>query len=515
MHGIKIDMNEYHFESWNDVLTYPSESYHIEYINSDDLYGWRRKRGFFSSLKIPVAMPYTECVDENDEKTVAENTIITSDADVTTTVNSEMTATAANIEAAYKSFTDAKETHIVCIGPDVEKSLVEAGQYLPLVNKLTKYIIPDLSLYDVVMLSLNVASLTTRGAKDYANTEVTEAQTKPDVGATIGQYATGIYDKLKDAFKTHFGHVTNYFSDGEETNSLAETEAETHSILDHVKSKINIFGSFMNSVDSPQTENKENQVETIVTQTYMEDSQPPITSTTVTKTYESGDESIHQATNGESNNAIFNTKLLESGKQKVGKVITEMKNEINSNENSANDSDIEAYDDDNDDETMNDDDDDDGTMDDDDDGTMNDDDGTMNDDEGTMNNGNGNMIDGDKNMNDDDDENNDIQIKEEDFNKVMQESMVLQPDFINTLDGEELLNRIDELQKSLSNLNPNIRKTFKALTEELDIDEHYSDDHVNELIDVLEKTTNYFIIKAIEKNESLTTPPTPPTPSMD
>jgi len=78
-----------------------------------------------------------------------------------------------------------------------------------------------------------------------------------------------------------------------------------------------------------------------------------------------------------------------------------------------------------------------------------------------------------------------------------------------------LLDRIDELQKSLPNPNPDNRKTFKALTEELDIDEYYSEDHVNELIDVLEKTTNYFIVKAIEKNELLTTPPTPPTPPMD
>jgi len=161
---------------------------------------------------------------------------------------------------------------------------------------------------------------------------------------------------------------------------------------------MNIFGSFMNSVDSPQTENKENKIETIVTQTYMEGSQPPITNTIVTKTYESGDESIHQLTNGETNNVIVNTKLLEDGNQKVSKIITEMKNEFNSNENSANDSDVEAYDDDNDDETMNDDEDD------------YDDDGAMNDDD--------DMID--------DDKNNNIQIKEEDFNKVMQESMVSQ-----------------------------------------------------------------------------------------
>jgi len=74
------------------------------------------------------------------------------------------------------------------------------------------------------------------------------------------------------------------------------------------------------------------------------------------------------------------------------------------------------------------------------------------------------------------------------------------------------------VQKSLSNPNPKNRKTFKAVTEELGIDKLYSDDRVNKLIDVLEKTTNYFIVKAIEKNESLTMPPTsptPPTPPMD
>lgn len=223
-------------------------------------------------------------------------------------------------------------------------------------------------------------------------------QTKPDVGATIGQYATGIYDKLKDAFKSHLGHVTSYFSDGEKSNSLEET----HSIFDDVKNKMNFFGSFMNSIDSPQTENKENQIETIVTQTYMEGSQIPITNTVVTKTYESGDESIHQATNGEINNGIFKTNLLENGNQKIDKLITEMKNEFNSNENSGLDSDVEDYDDDNDDGTM-----------DDDEGTMDDGDRIINDDDGTMDDNEETMIDDDENI-------------KEDFNKVMQESMVLQ-----------------------------------------------------------------------------------------
>jgi len=159
---------------------------------------------------------------------------------------------------------------------------------------------------------------------------------------------------------------------------------------------MNIFGSFMNNIDSPQLENNENQIEAIVTQTYIEGSQSPITNTIVTKTYDSGDKLIHQATN----NAIFNNKLLENdGKQKIENIINEMKNESNSDENSVNDSDVEDYGSDNNNETMN-------------------------DDNGTMNDNDGDMID-DENY-DNDDKNNNVQIKEEDFNKVMQDSMALQ-----------------------------------------------------------------------------------------
>lgn len=124
-------------------------------------------------------MQFTKYINNNNENAATEKTIITSDADLTTIVNSEMTATAANIEAAYRSsMKSSEETHIVCIGEDVKESLVEAGEYLPLVKKLTTYIIPDLSLYDVVTLSLNVAALTTQGAEDYANTKVTGAQVR-------------------------------------------------------------------------------------------------------------------------------------------------------------------------------------------------------------------------------------------------------------------------------------------------------------------------------------------------
>jgi len=134
----------------------------------------RKKREFSAWFQIPV--PIIEFVYEDDGKNGTE------DADVTTTVKSGMTATAANVGAAYKNFLDAfqssKETHIVTIGSDVNNSLVEAAPYLPLVNKLTTYIMPELSLSDVVTLSLNVAVLATQGAADNANAQVNGDQVR-------------------------------------------------------------------------------------------------------------------------------------------------------------------------------------------------------------------------------------------------------------------------------------------------------------------------------------------------
>jgi len=73
-----------------------------------------------------------------------------------------------------------------------------------------------------------------------------------------------------------------------------------------------------------------------------------------------------------------------------------------------------------------------------------------------------------------------------------------------------LLKHIDKLQKSLPKLNIKSREIFKALTEKLGIDKQVCIDRLNELISGLEKITNYFIYRAIEKNELSTTPPTPP-----
>jgi hypothetical protein len=193
---------------------------------------------------------------------------------------------------------------------------------------------------------------------------------------------------LKDAFTSHFGDVLDNSPDEEKPHS----SEETHGIFDTVKSKINIFSSFMNSYDSPITENNDDQIgTTTVTHTYIEDSQIPTTNTIITKTsktYESDAEPILQTTYGETKRVILSNKLLQNGKHNVDRVITEMKNDSNSDENSANESgefydddDVEAYDDDNDDVSMNVDDE--------------------------------NMI-------------NNVEINEKDYKKVMQESMKLQ-----------------------------------------------------------------------------------------
>lgn len=86
-----------------------------------------------------------------------------------------------------------------------------------------------------------------------------------------------------------------------------------------------------------------------------------------------------------------------------------------------------------------------------------------------------------------------------------------QPEFVQKLDGKELLEKIDEFQKLVPKPNTNNRKVFEALIEELDIDERVDDDDkVNELINGLDKTTNYLISSGIERNELLTNLPTLP-----
>jgi len=231
------------------------------------------------------------------------------------------------------------------------------------------------------------------------NNTVFHFQNKSNSGGSISQYATGIYHKLKDAFKSHFGDdVPDNYPDKENTNSLEENR----SIFDTVKSKMSIFSSFMNGFDAPKTEKNENQVETIVTHTYIDGSQTPTTDTTVTKNYEKSTESIHKITDGETKYVLLPNKLLKDGKQRVYNVITEMKNEFNTIENSSNESNL--FDDDDDLELYNDD----------------------NVDGSDSTNSSQHSGDDENTSNDDDDENDNVEVHEEDFKQVLQESMTIQ-----------------------------------------------------------------------------------------
>ncbi|KAF0768113.1 NAD-dependent protein deacetylase HST1-like [Aphis craccivora] len=480
-HVGRLNLRKYHVETLGEILdNYDPSTYDIVYVSN---YGglYRKKRGFFS-MKIPSLFG-GESVD--DGKEVMADTTTTSNADTTTyTVAADMASTAANVEAIYNGLLNtaqSQSTHILSIGTDVKRTLVEVAPYLPLVNKVSKHIVPDLSEADILTLSVNVAALTTQGIRNYSNAE---PPNKSNSGGSISQYATGIYHKLKDAFKSHFGDdVPDNYPDKENTNSLEENR----SIFDTVKSKMSIFSSFMNGFDAPKTEKNENQVETIVTHTYIDGSQTPTTDTTVTKNYEKSTESIHKITDGETKYVLLPNKLLKDGKQRVYNVITEMKNEFNTIENSSNESNL--FDDDDDLELYNDD----------------------NVDGSDSTNSSQHSGDDENTSNDDDDENDNVEVHEEDFKQVLQESMTIQPEFVQTLDGEELLEKIDEFQKLLPNPNTNNRKIFEALIEELDIDERVDDDvKVNELINGLEKTTNYFISSGIKRNELLTIPPTLP-----
>jgi hypothetical protein len=164
-----------------DVQTYDPRTYHLEYIQG--LVKKRRKRGFFS-MKIPISMSFTNSVADEEEETATTITTSDTDTDADTTTRTfadEMTETAANIQAAYWDFMNSassKTTYVVSIGTDVKKALVEAAPYLPLVNKVSTYIVPDLSQRDVLALSVNVAALTTQGIKNYSNAEVAESSVR-------------------------------------------------------------------------------------------------------------------------------------------------------------------------------------------------------------------------------------------------------------------------------------------------------------------------------------------------
>lgn len=171
MHGYvgALNLRNYHVETLNQILdNYDPSTYDIVYLqNYRGL--CRKKRGFFS-LKIPSLFGGGS-VDEGKE--VIADTTTASNADTTTnTVAAYMASTAANVEEIYNGLLNAGQsqaTHILSIGTDARRTLVEVAPYLPLVNKVATHIVPDLSEHDVLTLSVNVAALTTQGIMNYAN----------------------------------------------------------------------------------------------------------------------------------------------------------------------------------------------------------------------------------------------------------------------------------------------------------------------------------------------------------
>jgi len=156
-------------ETLGEILeNYDPYTYDIVYVPNCGHFS-RKKRGFFS-MKIPSLFG-GESVDEGKE--VIADTTTTSNTDATTyTVAADMASAAANVEAIYNGLLNAAQTqatHILSIGTDARRTLVEVAPYLPLVNKVTTHIVPDLSEHDILTLSVNVAALTTEGIMNYAN----------------------------------------------------------------------------------------------------------------------------------------------------------------------------------------------------------------------------------------------------------------------------------------------------------------------------------------------------------
>lgn len=177
---------------------------------------------------------------------------------------------------------------------------------------------------------------------------------------------------MKDAFG-HFGPVPKLSVDGETAES---SPAPTESIFDKVKSKMYVVHNFLNGYDAPETETNKNKIETTLTKMNIEGFQSPNTNMIVTKTYESGAETLHKAINGETNHVNIATELIEDGKNVGDKIIQNQK--CSESVDSSADEEIEAYDDDEDDDEA-------------------------------------------ENISDDE-----FEIKEEDFNKAMEESNDLQ-----------------------------------------------------------------------------------------
>lgn len=129
------------------------------------------KRDFFS-----FNFPFASNDETSTVKTVtvdgdAANTVVETEApgevSTVTTVGEVSDHTRQDDEGAVTTF-ESYTINIISIGRnDVEHSMVVAAPYLPLLYKVSVFVVPGLSSYQLLVLAVNVATITIQAVRNY------------------------------------------------------------------------------------------------------------------------------------------------------------------------------------------------------------------------------------------------------------------------------------------------------------------------------------------------------------
>lgn len=152
----------------------------------------RKKRSYFSPFSnlfgsdVPedqssTATTVTKTDVNGDVKTVVTSAVTSTDVDgdVKTVATSAVTSTTGDVPADHDDHqmtavekVKGRLMDIVYIGrKDVENSLVVSAPYLPVVCKVAMFLVPGLSSYEVLMMSVNVATITAQALREYEDGE--------------------------------------------------------------------------------------------------------------------------------------------------------------------------------------------------------------------------------------------------------------------------------------------------------------------------------------------------------
>ncbi|XP_025415082.1 uncharacterized protein LOC112686838 [Sipha flava] len=416
----------------------------------------RKKRGFFSSVSNlfkqsdvqptdpPTVTAATATEIDGDVKTVktTDGAVVVTDETVDDDADSGQTTTMDSLKSQL--------VNIVDVGKDVHNSLVVAAPYLPIVFKVATFVVPSLSTYQVLVLSVNVATVTAQALQDYWDgKEVSHDAiqklvmetllSKRDTGATVHQYATNMYGSFKNLLSS-FGH--------QKENANSSPEKETLEEMSHI--------------EIPEIKNDVQEVQTVVTKKFVNGVEIPEIESIVAK-------NGHVIKRKLKNDELITAEPIEDSffsilKNKITTFINKIRNSESStssaSDDCSNDSDfIEFMDD----------------------------------------------------MNDESDSNNSeesdepIEINQELFDKVLEQAMNLQPEEIKNKNDEELVKYIDNYQTHFSDhfieseFDP--KNVFDFLVNSMKFDKNVTKNQKKELVTMLGKVTNYFIDKNLENND--------------